>query len=184
KKIIIPKTVKKINKIHTYSTGKLKSFKVHKDNKYYSSIDGVLYDKNVTKLLSYPNKKEGTLIVPKTVKSIEKHAFPEDAYVSAVQLPFGLETIKKKAFFGCYDLKEINIPSTVKTIEPYAFCDTGLESVEIPAGVKTLGKYSFGCHTDESTRTHYHSKFTIYSTKGSTAYKFAKKHNLTFKAIK
>ena len=185
KKITIPKTVKKINNVHPYIFAHVKNIKVHKNNKYFSSVDGVLYDKNVTKLLSYPEYKAGTLIVPKTVKTIEKNAFPGYSFVTSVQLPVGLETIKEGAFCGCDKLKEINIPSTVKTIEPYAFCDTYLmNSVTIPASVKTIGKASFGCYTDETARVHYKRFFTIYSTKGSAAYKYAKKHNLTFKAIK
>ncbi len=58
----------------------------------------------------------------------------------------GLENIKsigKGAFYRCSSLESLTIPSNVTTIEPWAFRNSGLKSMNIPAGVKTLGNYAF-----------------------------------------
>lgn len=50
---------------------KLESFMVDKNNKKYSSEDGVLYNKNKTVLLAYPsNKKDNTYKMPDSVTTV------------------------------------------------------------------------------------------------------------------
>ena len=58
----------------------------------------------------------------------------------------GLENIKsigEGAFYQCSSLESLIIPSNVTTIEPWAFRQSGLKSMNIPAGVKTIGDYAF-----------------------------------------
>lgn len=54
----------------------LKEFIVDSENKYFSSEDGILFNKNKTALISYPNgKTEKSYTVPKTVTNILGEAF-------------------------------------------------------------------------------------------------------------
>ena len=58
----------------------------------------------------------------------------------------GLENIKsigEGAFYKCSSLESLTIPSNVTKIEPWAFKESGLKSMNISAGVTSLGDYAF-----------------------------------------
>ncbi len=55
----IPKNVKSIGYQMVYVCPKFQAFVVDPDNKDYASEDGVLFDKNMTRLLIYPQAKSG-----------------------------------------------------------------------------------------------------------------------------
>lgn len=61
-------------------TSKLKEIIVSSDNKYYKSVNNVLYDKNLTELLLCPNGYNGSLILPDTVKTCTLYYTDVDAY--------------------------------------------------------------------------------------------------------
>ncbi|MDD5948876.1 MAG: leucine-rich repeat protein [Lachnospiraceae bacterium] len=72
KKITLGKKTRFINPV-TFAMGckKLTKIEVNKKNKYFTSKDGVLYDKKMTILKSYPaGSKKSSYTLPKTVKSI------------------------------------------------------------------------------------------------------------------
>ena len=62
------------------------------------SDDGVLYNKDMTKLYACPTRAEGTVIIPSSVTNI-----------------------CQDAFFGCFRLSYLNIPANVDTIGSDAF---------------------------------------------------------------
>ena len=63
--------------------------------------------------------------------------------VEKVTLPEGLTEIPAAAFNQAANLKEVNIPSTVKTVGINAFAYTGLETLTIPATVENIGYGAF-----------------------------------------
>jgi len=91
----------------------------------YSSLDGVLYNSDATKLVFYPGAKEATeFTVPATVKYIAPRAFYDNAILVKVVLSEGLVEIGQQAFSYCTALEEINIPSTVNLIDRAAFANS------------------------------------------------------------
>ena len=70
------KSVTTIGK-HVFSDcDSLTSINVEKNNKYFSSQDGILFNKDKSKLLCYPcGKKEELYIIPDSVINIESDAF-------------------------------------------------------------------------------------------------------------
>lgn len=63
----------------------LHSFNVDKENEYYCSIDGVLYNKSVTKLIKFPaGKRLKTFTIPDTVCEIGNEAFAECATLEMI----------------------------------------------------------------------------------------------------
>lgn len=76
-----------------------KEINVSTDNPYYTSVDGVLFDKDVTKLLIYPAGKTSTskygYAVPKTVKEITTRSF-EYTSLDSILLPSSVKTIVGK----------------------------------------------------------------------------------------
>jgi hypothetical protein len=87
---------------------------VHEENPNYSSIDGVLYNKDTTTLIEAPIFLSGSFVVPKTVTSIETYAFQNDTLLTSIELPAsiaGTQPIKNSAFSGCSKLKQLIVRS-------------------------------------------------------------------------
>lgn len=62
-----------------------------------------------------------------------------------ITLPEGLTKIPGKAFYQA-EIEEINIPSTVETIERWAFANCArLKELKLPSGVKTIREGAFSC---------------------------------------
>ena len=97
---------------------------VDTNNLNFSSIDGILFDKDHSKLIHCPVNIEGDYV-----------------------LPLGVTSIEMTGFYECRGMTSIVIPSSVTTIGAYSFgyC-TGLTTLQIPSSVNSMGHRSFlGC---------------------------------------
>lgn len=129
--IYIPESLSEINGIF-YSLSNLKNIYVDENNSKYSSIDGVLFNKEKTVLIEYPNgKSSSSYTVPEGVKRIWD-AFYKNTVIETVNLPDSLVDIGEYAFNGCSNLKNINFPANLESIGCDSFSYTSLEEVTIP----------------------------------------------------
>ena len=104
---------------------------VDKNNPNYSSLNGLLYNKKQTKLISCPFVTSGSFIIPSSVDSIAEYAFYSCYKLTSVIIPSTVKSIGSSAFKYCTALTNITIPSSVNSIESEAFTDcSGLISVE------------------------------------------------------
>jgi hypothetical protein len=90
----------------------LVNIQVDEDNLFYSSVDGVLFNKDKTELIFYPEgKKETKYTIPNTVKKIEGKAFYYSSCTNLTELvfPASIEGIGYEAF-------GYHLPSTIKDI--------------------------------------------------------------------
>ena len=94
---------------------------VDQNNSHYTSIDGILYNKAKTVLITYPTAKNYELIIPRGVTEISDFAFFLAANLSKVTIPNSVTRIGHCAFLGCKSLNSISIPSSVKFIGMQAF---------------------------------------------------------------
>lgn len=78
----------------------LTSINVDDGNERFSSVDGILYSKDMTQLIRCPGAKTGEVTVPDGVKSIASYAFSGCTGLSALTLPYGIEGIGYAAFDG------------------------------------------------------------------------------------
>ena len=87
----------------------LESIDVNEENRYYASVDGVLFDKTKTKLIKYPSAKKENLVyvVPDTVTSIASMAFKENHTLKTVIVQSYVSSIGLEAFYQCSDLAVI-----------------------------------------------------------------------------
>ena len=104
----IPANVSGIGSSPFYNCRSLENINIDEANKWYTTVDGVLYDKDKTELINYPaGKKDSSYVIPE-----------------------GIRTIREKAFYGCLNLCELTIPDSVTEIESGAFECSSLISDE------------------------------------------------------
>jgi hypothetical protein len=117
---------------------------VANDNPNYSSIDGVLFDKNQTTLIHIPTNKAGSYVIPLTVTTIAQQAFRRCHQLSTVTLPENLSRIEDGAFCECFELSSITFPESVNYIGPraFAFCNK-LQNIEIPPRITVIESGAF-----------------------------------------
>ena len=113
------------------------SFTVDEAHAVYSTIDGVLFNKDKTTLLQY--KRGNTeYSVPQGVTSIEEYAFYKCAALTNVEIPNSVTTIGNYAFSDCTGLTSVEIPNSVTFINDAFYGCTGLTSIEIPSSVTSM----------------------------------------------
>ncbi len=99
--VIIPNSVTTIGEYAFSGCSGLTEILADSHNTAYTSQDGVLYDKNMEKLLRCPQGKTGTAVLPEGVKYIEWNAFEDCAGLEQIQIPKSVTEIGGKTFFGC-----------------------------------------------------------------------------------
>ena len=141
----IPKNVKSIGIQMAYECPELQAINVDPDNKYYASDNGVLFDKNMNRILIYPQAKSGTSYdVPEGVQRIDDYAFSDCKNLTEVTLPKSLKTLGAFAFFKCSSLSKVTISYGLSKITQSAFeeCES-LSEVIIPDSVTEIENWSF-----------------------------------------
>ena len=95
---------------HTFmSCSKMTAITVAEDNPYYCTVDGVLYNKPVTRLIYYPGGKAGAFVFPDTVTSYVNGAFDFCNTITSVTLPAGLTAFSTGSFYKCTALGSIHV---------------------------------------------------------------------------
>ena len=143
KTISIPASVNKIDgTAFSYCTS-LKSINVDPDNSKYVSVDGILYSKSKTSLVSYPCGLEGTAKFLDTVESIGESAF-EGSIANSIEFTSSLKYINDSAFYDCINLQSIKVPEGVVRIGDSAFygCDN-MTLIDLPSTLLYIGQYVF-----------------------------------------
>lgn len=122
----------------------LQNINVDKSNKNYSSIDGVLLNKDATELLICPGGKKGEYTIPNSVKTITDGAFLCCESLTFINIPNSVTTIGESAFWDCESLTSINIPNSVTSIAQAAFSGcSSLTSINIPNSVTSIAPQTF-----------------------------------------
>ena len=94
----------------------LQRFDVDTANRAYSSQDGVLYNKDKTKLIQCPVEKQGVFAIPSGVETIRSCAFAQSKLDSII-ISSSVSRIEACAFSQCTRLRSMYIPSTVMHID-------------------------------------------------------------------
>ncbi len=132
KEVQLSETVTKIGSQTFVSCGNLVAINVDENNENYLSEDGVLFNKDKTKLEYFPAGKGGTYTIPNTVTEIQTLAFYQCGKLENIYFESGinLETIPGLAFAFCTNLTSIEIPASVTYLDFQAFNNcTSLETV-------------------------------------------------------
>ena len=122
KSIFITRNVVKIESGCFRGCSSFEEIEIHPRNRYFKSMNGVLYNKNKSVLICYPcAKKDDIFVVPDSVSYIEDWAFANANNLKVVRIPDSVEKIGEGAFFRCQKLEEVHIPYSVSIIQDTAF---------------------------------------------------------------
>jgi hypothetical protein len=125
---------------------------VDPDNPNYSSVDGVLFNKNRTTLIQYAGGNgERSYTIPSSVTNIADDAFCQCTSLTNITMPNGLTRIGAEAFWACFGLTSVTIPRSVTNIGDCAFtwC-TSLTAVYFQGNAPMLGSSVFADPYDVS----------------------------------
>ncbi len=131
--IIIPDSVAKISVNPFAYCSTLKSIFVSSEHPYFFAIDGVLFRKADSCLISYPKGREYTTYnIPQGITAIESSAFYDCKFLTRVTIPDSVTSIGDCAFSLCDSLTSITIPDSVEQIgtNPFTVC-SALKSISV-----------------------------------------------------
>ena len=137
KSVTIPKSVTSIGEDVFLECVKLEKIIVDSGNAYYSSVNGVLYNKGKTVLIKCPEGKKGKLLIPNTVVTISACACADCIGLTEVTIPSSVRFIYRCAFSDCKGLKTLNIYTSYPIVDEEAFLVSS-ESDDYSAGWNTI----------------------------------------------
>jgi len=143
--VTIPASVTSIGNNEFSGCSSLTSIIVATQNNAYSSVEGVLLNKNKTVLIAYPAGKQGSYTIPAGVTSIGEYAF-YGTNLTSISIPNSVTSIGDNAFYH-NQLISLTLPNSVTTIGAQAFASNQLTSVTIGANVRIITEWlreSFG----------------------------------------
>ncbi|MDQ8195402.1 leucine-rich repeat domain-containing protein [Coraliomargarita sp. SDUM461004] len=127
-------------------------------NSNFAAINGVLYDKEITKLLTFPASKPVTdFQVPDTVQSIGLHAFANHAALEQIHIPPATTEIDADVFYANSNLHSVHVSpdNTTYRSQDGVLFDKSLSTLlyfpygkviacyKIPEGVTSLSSRTF-----------------------------------------
>lgn len=207
KTVTIPSSVNSIGFGAFEWCDSLTEIKVKSNNAYFTDINGVLYNKDKTKIIQYPKAKTQTsYIIPSSVTTVGRDAFEECENLKSIILPEKLTSIEESAFSSS-GIKTIEMPAGVTTISRSAFNSSFIESIVLPNNIVKIDEMAFRncknlkkifiqnpqCEIDDSFGTicsnlafeNAYRQFDgiIYGYENSTAHAYAQKYEYPFSAF-
>ena len=138
--IVIPDSVISIDRSAFSGCTSLAEITVSLDNKNYSSVDGVLFNKDGSELIIYPKGNgRSAYTVPDGVTSISGSAFSGCTSLKEIVIPDSVTSIGESAFSGCTSLSKVKLSNNLRIIQERTFYDcTSLAEIVIPDSVTEI----------------------------------------------
>lgn len=121
KSITLSSGISKVSETAFMRCRQFTGFVVNNANKYFTSLDGVLYSKDKRRL----------------------HLYPVGRNEAEYEVNMGTDSIGEGAFYQCTALKKIILPASLKAIGNEAFLEAGLKEITLPDSVNSIGYSAF-----------------------------------------
>lgn len=123
----------------------LEEINVDENSRFFKSVDGVVYSKDMTTLVRYPSGKRGeSYTIPSTVKILGEQAIFQSLYLKTINIPDGVEKLDTDAIGDCDSIISIVLPDSVTSvgIRSIGGCSR-LAEIKLSSNLKTIGIYAF-----------------------------------------
>ncbi len=143
-KIVINCNIEDLSFIVNHATS-IEHVEISENNEYYKSIDGVMYTKDMKKLVLYPSlKKDKEYIMPEGVEEIGKYAIYENYKIESIILADSLKKVGDNSVAACLNLKKIVMGNNVEEIGNESFSsNVSLKEINLSKKLKTVGDAAF-----------------------------------------
>ena len=146
----------------------LREVNVSEKNNNYIEVDGVIFNKNKTEIVCYPQQREGDIyIIPDSVKSLNSFSIAFANNIKEITIGKNVETMHSNAIFECENLEKIKIEDGVKEIRGDAISECyKLSDIYIPNSVTAISgriKSSATIHCSEDSYAHDYAKTLGYN---------------------
>ena len=129
--ITLPANLESIGGQPFVNCPKLTTVNISSNNPYYSTENGVLFNKDKTVLIACPNSKE-SYTVPSSVTSIQNGAFHNCTNLKSITIPGEGTVINEFAFSNCSSLESVTVSGNGAQIKGNAFAGcTSLKNLTI-----------------------------------------------------
>jgi hypothetical protein len=141
----IPDSVTSIGRAALAGTSALTSFTVGAGNPNYSSVGGVVFNKNKTELVQYPIGNTATsYTIPDTVLSISDFAFNRASTLTSLAIPNSVQSIGADSFSDMQSLTTLTIPNSVTSIGFSAFSNlSSMTELTISNTLTSISAFAF-----------------------------------------
>lgn len=142
----------------------IKEFVIDNGNEVYSFSDGILYDKEKTKILGSISCGKESLTIPESVNQIvELDCCPS---LRTITLPSGIKELNAVSFMDCYKLENIEITTSNpeyrshdgvvydKDMRTLLIAPPAKALTDIPSTVTEIGTYAFAKNTIATSPLH------------------------------
>lgn len=119
---------------------------VDKGNQNYTSVDGVVYSKDISTLLFFPQARGGEIVLPDELVKISEGVFAGNSALTKITIGANVQEIGARAFRDCTNLQTIVFTEGGKqlAIGEYAFDGCVLvRTLKLPAHTKSIGANAF-----------------------------------------
>lgn len=121
-------------------------------NPKYKAVDGIIYNKDMTMLVAYPQAASATTFdIPNTVTTLYDYCLHNCDNLTEITIPESVTKLGMNIFSGCDNIESIVVPDGVTKMGVTVFgqCPK-LSYVHLPANVDTIGNSCFyGCSSLE-----------------------------------
>jgi hypothetical protein len=144
--ITLPASLTSIGDFALGNGNRLISFTVHSNNPAYCDVEGVLFNKEQTALIDYPEKWKNSQVyaIPEGTRSINDRAFNAVWFLRSITFPDSVTHIGEFAFVNCGNWTNAVLPEATLAVGFGAFMGCrSLPGITIPAAVEYIGSKAF-----------------------------------------
>ena len=126
-----------------YNCFSLERIEVAQSNPYYSSYNGILYDKDKVMVIAFPAGQSSSNSMAASTEGIAHNAF-SGCRVQNLSLPHSLRIIGDYAFRDCFYINNVSIPEDVNIIGEGCFSGcVNLKDITLPENLFLIGSLVF-----------------------------------------
>ncbi len=148
--VYIPSSITEIDLYAFSSCFNLTQFIVDSNNESFSSQDGVIFKKEISKLFMVPKGKTGTYTIPDNILTLGDQSFRDCKKLTSIIIPDSVINMGANTFSNCIELLSVHLPDNISNINGCFYYCSALTEITIPNSVTSIGESSF-CNCKELT---------------------------------